>query len=136
MATEPGRRLARPAATIAALALAPAAALPEGAVKLLDCEFARLCDAAGECAPESGHSSFRMEPVELGSGGTGRYTISYDDTSADMQALSDAGPFVWNVARERNALIASSETEWLWHRLTLVPEPASEIRFLVCAFQQ
>ena len=77
-----------------------------------------------------------MEPDALGSGGAGRYSLSYGDITSAMQALSDSGPFLWNRSGERNALLASSETDWLWHQLTLAPAPASTIRFLRCEFQQ
>jgi hypothetical protein len=114
----------------------PVAVWPEGAVKLLQCEFIRVCDAAGNCAPEDGRISFRMEPDDLGAGGAGKYSLSYQDNMAQMQAVSDSGPFLWNLGSERNALIASSENEWLWHSLTLEPVPGSDIRFLRCSFQQ
>jgi hypothetical protein len=108
----------------------------EGAVKTLDCAVARVCDAGGRCETGTGRVSFRMEPEELEAGGAGRYTLSYGDTRAEMEAMSDAGPFFWSVGRERDALLASSETEFLWHRLALEPVPEATIRFLTCSFQQ
>ena len=33
---------------------------------------------------------------------------------------------------QRNALVISSETQWLWHTLDLEPAPAARIRFLEC----
>lgn len=121
---------------LALVALPAGAARAEGAVKLLDCTVLRVCDAGGRCEAGSDRVSFRMEPLELGSGGAGRYTLSYGDTRAVMQAMSDAGPFFWTIGRERDALLASSETEFLWHRLALEPAPAATVRFLSCSFQQ
>lgn len=135
----PGAFMTRSVPILAVLgvaALASPAVLGEGAVKLLDCEIARICDDAGECRAGFGRVRFRMEPIELGAGGTGRYTISYNDTRTGMQALSDAGPFVWNTELERNALIASSADRWLWHHLRLDRLATPEIRFLDCTFQQ
>lgn len=114
----------------------PFGALAEGAVKLLDCEVLRACDAAGFCAEASGSVSFRMEPTKLELGGSGRYRVIYAGKQAEMSAMSDAGPFLWAIERERHALIASSQTQWLWHRLTLTPTPEATIRFLSCTFQQ
>jgi len=108
----------------------------EGGVKVLDCRVARVCDGAGRCEPGAGTVTFRMEPKELGAGGVGRYTLRYGGTSADMDARSEAGPFEWSLGSERHALLASSETQWLWHALTLEPEPTATIRFLLCSFQR
>jgi hypothetical protein len=77
-----------------------------------------------------------MEPVDVRAGNPGRYTIGYGDTKAQMVAMSDAGPFLWTVGEERDGLLASSETQWLWHRLTLDPAPEATIRFLTCSFEQ
>lgn len=114
----------------------PVGALAEGAVKLLDCQVLRACDAAGVCADAPASVSFRMEPIELEIAGAGRYRVIYADKEAEMSAMSDAGPFLWSIDRERHALIASSETQWLWHQLTLTPMPEATIRFLSCTFQQ
>ena len=108
----------------------------EGAVKLLECEIVRVCDAGGHCDAGSGEVRFRMEPVELAPGGAGSYQISYLDVQASMQAMSDIGPFVWTVDSERSALIASSDSEWLWHELDLGAAPQATVRFLSCTFQQ
>jgi hypothetical protein len=117
-------------------AIFPSTGGAEGAVRLLDCSVARVCNAAGACEPGSGEVAFRMEPVDASADGSGRYSLSYGDTRAEMQALSNAGPFVWTVGTERHTLLASSDTEFLWHRLTLDPAPRATIRFLTCAFRQ
>jgi hypothetical protein len=49
--------------------------------------------------------------------------------------VSEAGPFYWESGDERHTLVASSEVDWLWHRLVLAPAPATTIRFLSCRFQ-
>lgn len=116
--------------------LVPVGAWPEGAVRHFDCSVARVCDAAGACEKGSGQVTFRMEPVETGADGSGNYALSYFDTEASMQALSAAGPFFWTVGEERDALLASSETQFLWHRLTLDPVPEATIRFLTCTLRQ
>lgn len=108
----------------------------EGAVKLLECDIVRVCDASGSCDAGSGDVRFRMEPVQLAAGGAGSYQISYGDAEASMQAMSDAGPFFWTAGSARNTLIASSETEWLWHELDVSSLPQATIRFLICSFQQ
>jgi hypothetical protein len=117
-------------------ALLPGLVLSEGAVRLLECTVTQVCDGGGACETASGGVSFRMEPVEREASGAMRYALSYGDTQADMLAVSDAGPFIWTVRDERNALLASSQTQWLWHRLTLDPAPAATIRFLTCSFRQ
>ena len=124
------------AAGIGLASLLSGALRAEGAVKLLECEVARVCDAGGVCNAGSGAVSFVMEPDDLEDGGAGSYTISYRDTEAAMRAITDAGPFLWTIGRERHALIPSSETEWLWHALDLEARPTATIRFLVCSFQQ
>ncbi len=108
----------------------------EGAVKLLECDIVRVCDASGSCDAGSGDVRFRMEPVELAVGGAGSYRISYGEFQSPMQAMSDVGPFVWMADSERNTLIASSDTEWLWHELELGAAPRATVRFLSCTFQQ
>jgi hypothetical protein len=77
-----------------------------------------------------------MDPVALTPGGAGRYMLTYGDTEAEMDALSELGPFVWTVGSARHALIVSSETQWLWHELVLGAKPQASIRFLNCSFQQ
>lgn len=115
--------------------LMPAMALPEGAVKLLDCTVTRVCDAAGVCEPGSRKAVFRMEPIQLGAGGAGTFMITYAGTEAEMTAMSEVGPFLWAAGSERNALIVSSRTEWLWHQLTVEPTTKAAVRFLSCTFQ-
>ena len=107
----------------------------EGAVKTLDCEIPRTCDSAGVCADDSGRIDFRLEPIELEAGGVGRYTIRYGDAVAEADARSDIGPFAWTVGQARHALVISSDTQWIWHRL----EPdstAAIVHFMRCDFQQ
>jgi hypothetical protein len=108
----------------------------EGAVKLLECDIVRVCDAGGICDAGSGDVQFRMEPVELAGGGAGSYRISYGEVQFSMQAMSDIGPFVLMADSERNTLIASSDTQWLWHELELGAAPRAAVRFLTCTFQQ
>jgi hypothetical protein len=130
---------ARTLASSLALGLAmllPGAGLTEGAVKVLDCTVMQVCDAEGTCEAGSGHLTFRMEPLDLKAGGPARYALSYGDTKAAMEAMSEAGPFFWAFGNERDTLLASSETQWLWHRLTLGAVPEAAIRFLACEFQQ
>ena len=116
--------------------LAAGALWAEGAVKQLDCEIRVVCDSGGNCRQGTGHVAFRMEPVRLDSGGRGDYRLRYGELQADMTALSDAGPFFWTLEQQRNALMPSSETDWLWHQLQLGQTVNSQIRFLECAFQQ
>jgi hypothetical protein len=108
----------------------------EGAVRTLSCSVVRDCDAAGTCADGAGEVVFRMEPTDVSEDGSGSYRLSYNDTTVAMTALSAAGPFVWSAGEARHTLLASSEREFLWHRLTLRPVPDSLIRFLVCRFAQ
>jgi hypothetical protein len=123
-------------AVVALAVLLPALGQSEGARKRLDCQIVRVCDAGGACSAGTGKIVFAMEPIELETAGAGRYTLTYAGTEAEMKAESDAGPFLWSVGRERHALIASSETEWLWHELAFDPGPQATIRFLECAFEQ
>lgn len=108
-------------------------ALGEGAVRTFDCRLTQTCDAAGRCETASGEVEFRMTPEALAADGSGTYRISYRDVQASMAAASLAGPFHWSTDSERNSLLASSETEFLWHRLILAPAPHAEIHFLRCA---
>lgn len=108
----------------------------EGAVRLLDCRVVRVCDAAGNCEAATDAVAFRMEPVQVGQDGSGRYELQYGDTETAMNSGSEIGPFVWTVGEERHTLLASSETNFLWHRLTLDPLPAATVRFLTCAIRQ
>jgi hypothetical protein len=122
-------------AALGFIGLLPGAAWPEGAVRFFDCTAARVCDSAGNCRAESMQATFRMEPVEMRADGSGSYTLSYGDTQAAMEGISDAGPFFWTVGTQRNTLLASSETAFLWHRLTVDPTPEATIHFLTCTFR-
>ena len=108
----------------------------EGAVRVLDCTTSRICDAAGNCEPEAAERTFRWEPIQTQADGAGTYTLTDGDTEVPMQALSDAGPFFWSVGSQRNTLLVSSETQFVWHRLTLEPVPEGTVAFLTCAFRQ
>lgn len=129
------QRIAR-TTLLASIMLLPPLAFAEGARKELDCQIVRVCDAAGVCQAGDGNVSFTMEPVEVGESGAGRYQLSYAQTTSEMQAVADAGPFIWTAGQERHVLVASSETEWLWHRLDLAAAPTATIRFLGCSFRQ
>ncbi|HSC14879.1 MAG TPA: hypothetical protein VLI71_07160 [Gammaproteobacteria bacterium] len=118
------------------VALRPNAVWSEGAVRLLDCTIEQVCNAAESCQAASGAVAFRMEPVQIGEDGSGRYELHYGETEAAMNSLSDVGPFVWTVGEERRTLLASSEMNFLWHRLTLDPVPAATVRFLTCTIRQ
>jgi hypothetical protein len=121
---------------LAAALLVPCGVSAEGAVRQIECTVVRTCDARGECVPSSGEAAFRLEPIQTFADGSGRYTILYGESRAEAQAFSDAGPFVWNVGTERHALLASSETDFLWHRLSVDAHPEAEIRFMRCVFGQ
>lgn len=108
----------------------------EGAVRVLECTVTMVCDAAGQCAGAAEPVSFRIEPLEVAETGPARYAINHGETQAEMQALTDAGPFFWMHGSERATLLASSETQWVWHRLVLEPRPSATISFLTCAFRQ
>lgn len=105
----------------------------EGARLRLECTVVRVCDARGACEPGAGAIEFRLAPLGLDADRGGRYTLEYDGGRAEAEAPSEAGPFLWTIGTERNALLASSETEWLWHRLTVEPAPQATVRFLECA---
>ena len=124
------------AALVSAAALFSDTALGEGAVRVLDCTVAQQCDARGECEATTRRVTFTMEPQDREEGGATRYALGYDQVRAEMRALSDIGPFLWASPQERNTLLASSDTHWLWHRLTLDPVPAATVSFLVCTFSQ
>ena len=120
--------------------LLPFCALAEGAVRLLECSIEEACDPTGSCRPDFGDVVFSMEPLKLDADGSGSYLISYDMSNitqkSDMEAKSFAGPFLWNLDREMHTLLANSETNFLWHRLSLTPNPESSIYFLGCEFTQ
>jgi hypothetical protein len=123
-------------AVLGCSALLPTAVWGEGAVRLFDCTVVRICDAAGNCEPAADAVAFRMEPVQVDPEGSGRYDLEYGDTQTAMSSVSDIGPFVWTVGEERHTLLASSETNFLWHRLVLDPLPAATVRFLTCTIRQ
>jgi hypothetical protein len=114
----------------------PHGAMAEGAVRVLDCVVTQSCDASGACKSASESTSFKMEPVNLLADGSGSYAMVHGDENTDMQALSFAGPFYWGFGDERNTLLASSESEFLWHRLELGPAPVANIQFMNCVFSQ
>jgi len=118
------------------LLLVAAQAAAEGSVTVINCDVARVCDARGACEPGSGSISFRLEPLDRAADGSARYTLSYGDIVSEMRGITAAGPFLWTIGTERNALLASSDTEWLWHRLELSASPVATIRFLSCRFEQ
>jgi hypothetical protein len=120
----------------AALLVVTGSVHAEGAMRILDCEFVDKCNAALACTPESGAVTFRMEPQSLDGNNAGIYLISYGDTRTEMQGLSYAGPFYWRTESAMNTLVASSETEFLWHSLELVQTPVTVIRNMHCRFLQ
>lgn len=129
-------RLRGAIACLSVLGLLPATAWAEGAIRVFECTTNQSCDAAGECAAAVEQASFRLEPLAVDATGAGDYQISYGDVRVEMQAFSEAGPFFWITGNERNTLLASSETEFLWHQLSIDPAPASTIRFLSCALRE
>lgn len=116
--------------------MVPGDAGSEGAVRILDCSLEQVCNADGKCKPGSGRISFRTEPVSLRADGSGVYALSYEDVETEMEAQSPAGPFFWTVGNERDTLLASSETRFLWHQLTFDQAPEATITFLRCTFRQ
>ncbi len=111
-------------------------ACAEGAVRVLDCKVTQRCDASGSCEAHSDAIEFRLEPQALADDGSGRYLLRYRDAEVPMQALSEAGPFVWSRDKVRYTLLVSSDTQLLLHALTLAPAPASTVDFLNCAARQ
>jgi hypothetical protein len=121
---------------LSSAALLPVCAKAEGALRIFACEVVQDCDAEGVCEAARRKIEFRMAPVERAADGAGRYTIHYDDQSADLRALSEAGPFYWQQGAEHNTLLASSDTRFLWHSLSLAAAPVARVRFLACAVRQ
>lgn len=115
------------------LCLLPAFALAEGSVRVFTCEATKHCDAAGQCEALSEAVQFHLEPQALNDDGSGEYLLLYRDIEVPMQAFSEAGPFVWQQDDERHTLLVSSQSEFLWHVLSLAAEPAASIRFLRCS---
>jgi hypothetical protein len=124
--------------SISALAFAPLSGIAhaEGAVRIIDCAIARVCDAAGACEPGSRHVAFRVAPIDVDAAGAGRYGLSYAEIDVEGDAFSAAGPFFWTVGNERDTLVASSETQFLWHRLIVDSTQQVTISFLTCALSQ
>jgi hypothetical protein len=116
--------------------LLPAFALAEGSVRTLNCHLTQSCDDAGACKAADQSIAFRLEPITLAADGSGHYTLHYNDQSADMQAPSEAGPFFWQQGNERNTLLVSSDSHFLWHTLTLAATPTAQVRFLTCSVRQ
>ena len=110
-------------------------ALAEGAVRVLECKSVQLCDTTGTCAAAAGEVVFRMTPVSVDADGAGSFTMQYDSSLADMQALSGVGPWYWVSRQQRHTLLASSDTRFVWHTLSLTPEPEAQTRFLNCSFR-
>jgi hypothetical protein len=108
----------------------------EGAVRVLDCKTMQRCDAAGSCEARSEAIEFRLEPQALADDGSGQYLLRYRDVEVPMQALGEAGPFVWSVGSVRYTLLVSSETQLLLHALELAAAPATTIDFLECSVRQ
>jgi hypothetical protein len=119
-----------------AAVLMPQVLLAEGAVRILECAISSTCTASLACTPASGAVTFRMEPRSLDGNNAGTYVISYGETQASMQGLSFAGPFHWRTDSAMHTLLASSETEFLWHSLELSQPPVTVIRDLQCRFLQ
>jgi hypothetical protein len=113
-----------------------ASVMAEGAVRVLSCETMQRCDAAGQCEPHQETLELRMEPKALNSDGSGEFLLQYGDEEAvPVQALSEAGPFVWSRAQNRYTLLASSDTQFLLHTLSLSIEPEATVLFMTCSFR-
>jgi hypothetical protein len=117
-------------------ALMPAIALAEGAVRVLSCQITQQCDGAGVCEPHDEAIEFRMEPQAQHSDGSGEFTLRYRDQELPMAAQSEVGPFTWSQQQDRHTLLASSETRFLLHVLSLADEPKATIQFMNCSFRQ
>lgn len=107
----------------------------EGAHRYFDCRVTLLCNAAGVCASASEILSFHLAPLDADESGSGSYTLSYLDQEVEMRSLSYAGPYVWQIGTVRHTLLASSETKFLWHQLSLETQPTSSIRYLQCSLR-
>ncbi len=119
-------------ALLSAMLLLPTAVLAEGAHRYFDCMVTLLCDEAGACEASSESLTFHLAPLDAGQDGSGRFMLSYQNKEVAMQSLSDAGPYSWRFDNERHTLLASSETDFLWHQLILDDRPESRIRYLRC----
>ena len=116
--------------------LLPITALAEGALRILQCSLDQRCDGEISCSPESGDVVFNMEPVMLDDKGAGSYEITYEENQSVMTAMSFAGPFFWRTEGEMHTLLANSESRFLWHKLSLSPQPIASMQFIDCAFTQ
>jgi hypothetical protein len=123
-------------ATLWLSTLLPAAVMAEGAVRVLACEVQQQCDAAGQCESRQQVLEFRMEPKSLNADGSGEFRLQYRDKQMPMRSLSEAGPFVWSDGQDRYTVLASSETQFLLHTLTLDDKPHATIQFMRCSFRQ
>ena len=108
----------------------------EGAVRVLDCKVTQRCDAAGRCEVRSDAIGFRLEPQALANDGSGQYTLRYRDVEVPMQAVGEAGPFIWTAQNVRYTLLVSSETQLLLHALELAAVPSTSVDFLTCTVKQ
>ena len=88
------RQMLASLSVLGCVALLPNAGWGEGAVRLFDCTVVQVCNSAGSCEGGSGTVAFRMEPVQVGPDGGGRYELQYQNTEVAMDAVSDAGVFV------------------------------------------
>ncbi len=112
--------------------LSPTVVLAEGAHRYFDCTTTLLCNETGACEAASDSLTFHLAPLDAGEDGSGNFMLSYQDQEVVMQALSDAGPYIWRLGNDRHTLLASSETAFLWHQLILDGRPESRIRYLHC----
>ncbi len=110
--------------------------LAEGAVRTFECTIGRVCDFSGQCEAADGEITFRLEPQQLDNNGAGSYRLYYEDTTVDMQAISDAGPFTWIVDTVRHTLLVAGETRLLWHSLSLSSPLRSRTQILECTLGQ
>ena len=109
--------------------LVPVLANAEGAKQVLDCTASKICTDAGICTPSAKKTSFTLSPLKIG----GAYVIKYNDTTANMQATSDSGPFVWTEDNgTQQTLLAAGDKSILWHRMNTGLPPSSTIHFLTC----
>ncbi len=125
-----------PLMLVALLTLAPAGASAEGAVRVLACDSTRVCDTVGECRSDAGSLTLRMAPQALDADGSGRYALTLDGDVLPMQAVSEAGPFLWQQADTHYTLLVNSNTEFVLHALSLSPQPLATLRYLRCTVRQ
>jgi hypothetical protein len=116
--------------------LLASAAFAEGAVRTFECTIEKVCDASGQCETAEGEITFRLQPQQLDNNGAGSYRLAYEDTTVDMQAISDAGPFTWMTDAVRHTLLVTAETRLLWHSLSLAAPLQSRSQFLECTLAQ